>query len=268
MDNRWRYRVGSHSSILGRPPKFYDSKDLKASGCSFASVYAIRQEDAEAIETTAGTASSFKGIVWSRRLWIDFDTYEAADEAQAHLEEMKYDHVVYDTGGRGRHVGVLRTASPSHTLPAQDKQWVEESIKGADLSLYWHLHLIRLPGALHERTGKTKRLLRAHAGRALVLQPLRETVRSVRSEGGSEVEILSRTSVFSQWAVVSLLHGARGGDRHRHLVCLAKTLKEEAGVTFEEALWVAREVNRGFKEGPKSEEEVLRIVRWAYGLEG
>lgn len=261
------YRVGSPTNVLGRPPRFYGGREIANSGSQFASVYAVRKEDARAIQETAETAAGFRGIVWSRRLWIDFDNHEAADRAEEFLRRENYDHVVYDTGGgRGRHIGVLRAAQPSHTLPLQDKLWVQEHCPGADLGLYWHLHLIRLPGAIHERTGKRKSLLREHKGRELTLPKLRPDTDPARDDlSESSVASVARPSIFRCWEVTSNLAPASGGERHKQLVNLSMALCKDARVKFEEALWVCLEVNRGFDD-PKEESEVVRLVKWAYGL--
>jgi hypothetical protein len=262
------YRVGSYTNVLGRPPRFVRSAELLRVGARFASVYALRKEDAHAVEHTAGTAAGFRGTVWSRRLWIDFDTMEAAVRGEEVIKGMGLDYVVYDTGsGRGLHIGVLRAAAPSHTLPMQDKLWATANMPGCDLGLYWHLHLIRLPGALHERTGLPKRLLRRAEGQELTLPPYVPTEEVHVKEGSPQQTSTRQTSVFRIWEVMSLLTGESGTSRHKHLVQLAKALKEDGKVTIEEAMWVVWEVNRGFGD-PKPREEVVRIVKWAYGLEG
>lgn len=261
------YRVCSSTNVLGRPPRFVRSDHLANVGARFASVYAVRQEDARAIANAAGTAAGYRGVVWSRRLWVDFDNHEAADRAEEFLRKEGYDYVVYDTGGgRGRHIGILRAALPSHTLPIQDKLWATEYLPGCDLGLYWHLHLIRLPGALHERTGLPKRLLRRAEGRELTLPPYlpdeAEKATSHTAQQGT-----TRQSIFRIWEVASLLVGEPGESRHRQLVQLAKALRHDGKVSFEEACWVVVEVNMGFVD-PKPREEVIRIVKWAYELEG
>jgi hypothetical protein len=252
------YRIGSSDNILGRPPRFYSSTDLAGSGCRFASVYAVRKEDAEAIETTSGTAAGFKGIVWSQKLWVDFDTYEAASEAEKTLDKLGLGYVVYDTGGRGKHIGINRDTKPSHTLPGQDKAWVQANLVGADLSLYWHLHLIRLPGAVHEKTGGIKKLIKRKEGNSVQLgQPKENEAVSV-----SEVTTSpgARNSIFGTWSVMSNITPT--GHR-RQLVELAVALQRDVGVTTEEATWVLLEVNRGFNV-PRDVDEIERIVAWAY----
>jgi len=262
LHNVFNYRIGSLTSALGRPPVFYRSDLLQSKGCAFGSVYAVRREDAEAISLTAGTAAGFKGIVWSQRLWVDFDNTEGALQARKLLKEQGYDYVEYDTGGRGSHFGIRRDCNPSHILPLLDKHWVKENMPLADLSLYWHLHLIRLPGAVHERTGRTKTLVTRQPGQALILPNVLPDDEGVKQAAASEGK--RRESIFSCWQVVSLLTGAGiNGSRHRHLLDLVLALKNDCMVSMDESMWVVREVNRGFEE-PKAEEEVEKIVKWAY----
>lgn len=257
--NGFIYRVGSHTNIIGRPPILYHSRVLLREGCRFASLYAIREADAQAI-IEAGTVQGFKGIVWSQRLWVDFDNnQDASDRFRQWLKEQEYNHVVYNTGGRGVHIGVLRDTQPSHLLPLQDRQWVQEMAPGADLSLYWHLHLLRLPGARHENTGLDKRLVYSQEGKALLLPayspqdpPPKATPTYQERQG----------SIFTNWEVVEVLTQQPGSSKHHQLVRLSRRLRE-AGLGEEEALWVMMEVNRGFDE-PKESNEVERICQWAY----
>lgn len=257
-DNKFLYRLGSPTHTLGSPPSFYRSNTLVRNGCRYASVYAIREEDATSIKE-AGTAAGFKGIVWSQRLWIDFDSEEAGKEAQEILKREGVDHVSYTTGGRGCHIGILRDAAPSHLLPIQDKQWVREQFPKADLSLYWHLHLIRLPGTLHERTGQAKKLLYSYEGRHITLPPYKANEKHTTVVNATQGK---RTSLFTNGEVVMNLT-YESGSRHAHLVKLAGSIARHAGSTVTDALWVLMEVNSSFPE-PKPIEELERIVKWAY----
>jgi hypothetical protein len=259
--DKYIYRLGSHTNHIGSPPRFYKASNINNGLNKFASVYSITGEDAFHIQE-AQTAAGFRGTVWSRRLWIDIDTAEAATAAKAKVKELGYDHVVYDTGNRGCHIGIARDALPSHTLPQQDKAWVQANIVGADLSLYWHLHLIRLPGVLHEKTGKPKRLIYSQEGKILALQPWVQA--STNNMGGTSGQApsgtpLKRVSIFKTWEVMQ--HFVPTGHR-RQLVELAVAL-HRAQVTKEEALWVVRELNRAYTV-PKDENDLLRIVDWAY----
>lgn len=256
--NGFIYRIGSNTNHLGRPPSFYRSSELHDAGARFGSVYAVREEDATAI-TETGTAFGFKGIVWSQRLWVDCDTEESARATKSFLTKEGYDYVEYSTGNRGRHFGIMRPSSPSHLLPLCDKKWAKETLPGTDLSLYWHLHLIRLPGALHEATGRPKELLYRQDGKSLFL-PRYEP--EELDSGPAPSTGAARPGIFTSFEVLANLTGGGGSGRHQQLVHLAKDLAN-CKVTLDEIVWVLGEVNKGFDE-PKPHEEVARIARWAH----
>lgn len=264
--NVFNYRLVSYTNSLGKPPSFCHNSLVLNEKFNFASVYGIREEDARAIQDS-GTAAGFKGVVWSQRLWADFDSEEAGLRAQAYLKEEGYDHIVYTTGNRGCHLGIARDCRPSHTLPMQDKLWAKEHLPGCDLSLYWHLHLLRLPGTVHESTGLPKRVLYKHTGRVLTLPPYTPPENMPESSIAQSLDQSGKTTrrgcIFYIWAIASQLT-YNGGSRHDQLVRLAKALQSDGKVSEAECRWVVEEVNRGFYE-PKGPEELNSIVRWAYG---
>lgn len=259
----YSFRLGSRDHTLGRPPKFYANSELLSSGCTFASVYAVTDLDAKAI-TEAGSAANFRGTVWSAKLWVDCDTEEASKEVDNYLRKEGYAFTKYTTGNRGHHYGINRRASPSHLLPQQDKAFVKQHMPGADLGLYWALHLLRLPGVLHVKTGRPKTCIERVAGKSLVLPPFDVEEGSLQQVGGL-LTSTTRPSVFSFWQVLSNLTPDGGKGRHKQLIDLAIALKREAGASKEEAEWLVLEVNKGFDE-PKPESEALRAVEWAYGV--
>jgi len=259
MDN-YIYRLVSDTNHISKPPIFQPSYRIAYSTALFASVYAVTAETAGRI-TEAGTAAGFKGVVWSQRLWIDIDDNQRALEAQEWLKKEGYDHVVYTTGGRGCHIGVARSASPSHLLPQQDKLWVSTNLPGADLSLYWHLHLIRLPGTLHSSTGLPKRILYSQEGRSIDLPPFESTSPATNQINYKASE--ARQPFFKVWSVVQQLTPSEGQSRHKQLLQLSMALRNDAGASPEENMWMLQEVNRGF-DCPKFQQELDNIVRWVY----
>lgn len=260
-NSRYSYRIGSVSTNYGAGPVFYEmGKEGFPKGVRFGSLYAVTRDDAAAIQE-AKTPAHFRGTVWSRRLWLDLDSQEAAGAVRERLLAMKLDYVEYTTGNRGCHLGVLRDSIPSHLLPLQDKAWVKEHAPEADMSIYWALHLFRLPGAIHEKTGKPKRQTAHIPGGALVHAPFQP--QSAR-EAGTIPPIAPKTPIFGLWGVMSRLGPVEGGQRHKRLVELAVTLKNEGKLSPQETLWMLGQVNMGYGE-PKSFEELNSIVEWAYG---
>lgn len=254
--NDYKYNIYSPTLSYGSKPNFITNGDL-SSKAGFSSVYSVKQEDAKAIEE-AGTTAGFRGIVWSERLWIDVDSYEAADEVEAKLKEMELDYVAYDTGGRGAHFGILRPCSPSHVLPAQDKEWVKAHFEGkVDLGIYTHLHLFRLPGTVHASTGRTKELVTRQSGKGLIHGPWQPKHTNTYSR--IDPASLGSSSIFINFDIMAKTIPARVGDRHGNLVRIAYALRE-ANVPVEVARWWVYEVNKLFSE-PKEESQVEAALR-------
>jgi len=223
----------------------------------FSSLYQVTAETAKAIEQ-AGTVKGFKGIVWSKRLWIDFDDSDAARAADRRLKEMGYDYVCYSTGNRGLHYGILRPIQPSHLLPLMDKAWVKEHFPKADTSIYTHLHPFRIPGTVHEKTGRPKILLFECRGSALTLPPLKREEMQIVSPGFKQGK-----SVFDCFYVMANTVPVSPGQRHETMVKLLYALKNDAGVSMDIAMWWASEWNRMLSE-PKEDHEIEKAVRSIY----
>lgn len=235
-------------------------RDLRSFG--FSSLYAVTAEDAAAIES-AGTTAGFKGSVWNEKLWLDFDSYEAADAAERRLKEMGYAFSAYDSGGRGVHFGIVRDALPSHLLPAQDKAWVTKNFPDADASIYTHLHLFRVEGTRHETGGRVKRLVYEQRGEVLTLPPWKKEAgvygTSVNYDGSSG----GVASVFRCFRVMSNSVPTKVGERHPTYVKLVHALRDDAGASASFArAWVG-EVNK-MAEEPYSDEHLDKLVRDLY----
>lgn len=253
--NRYCYSLFCPDKHYGMEPNFLHTDKLPTEG--FASLYNVTEETAQALHE-AGTTKGFKGIVWAERLWIDIDSYPAAEQAEATLRAMELDFIAFDSGGKGAHFGVMRTNAPSHLLPAMDKAWVREHLPQADLSVYTHLHPFRLPGTMHEKTGRPKELVVQVSGQSLRLPPYKEPNRRLSLSSAS----LSN-SVFDCFMVMANSVPASVGTRHEQLVKLVYALKDDAKLPIETALWWALEVNKRFSE-PKSYEEIEKIVLSLY----
>lgn len=264
-----------HCFHIYSPGLYYSAEPVFHSGIAldsktgFASLYAVSGQDREAIEQ-AGTTKGFAGVVWGQRLWLDVDSYEAADKVETKLKEMKYDYVAYDTGGRGAHFGILRNSAPSHLLPAQDRAWAKKHFESeADTSIYTHLHLFRLPGTIHASTGKPKVLVTRQSGESLIYAKLDNIIPSSSGNLGTLSTLQSDSnsrSVFDNFDIMAQTGPARNGNRHPTLVRLAYSLKG-ASVPVDKSFWWLCEANKMFPE-PKDEKEIEKIVRDVYGSEG
>lgn len=257
---RYCYNLYSAGKYYNSVPNFMDGNYIFGKQVGFASLYQVTGQTANAL-IQEGTTRFFKGVVWSERLWLDFDSYEAAERAETKLKEMGYDFVGYDSGGRGAHFGVFRNTFPSHLLPHKDREWVRKHFQEADTSIYTHLHLFRLEGTVHERTGRRKELVCEYRGSALSLPPFKEEVLSVSKTSGTQGQ---RSSIFDCFRVMANTVPCHNGERHSNLIRLLYALKESTKVAPNEAYFWVSEWNKMCEE-PKSEEEIDKAFRSIYG---
>ena len=251
----YTFSLYSATADYGAVPNFLvlGESDLKG----FSSLYQVTAETAAAIEQ-AGTVKGFKGVVWSKRLWMDFDNPDAARRADGKLKEMGYDYISYSTGNRGMHFGILRSNPPSHLLPLLDKTWVKTHFPEADLSIYTHLHPFRIPGTVHEKTGRPKVLIAEHRGSILTLPPLKREEMQIVSTGQREGK-----SVFDCFYVMANTVPVSNGQRHQIMIRLLNALKNDAGVPMDIAMWWTNEWNKMLSE-PKEDHEIEKAVRSIY----
>lgn len=260
MDYLYQYGLYSSSATYGYTPVFVHRDSLDGNGYKgFSSLYLVTQEAAEAV-VKAGTTQGFKGVVWSERLWLDFDSYEAAEQAELKLITEGVDYVGYDTGGRGAHFGILRNTAPSHLLPLQDRKWAEEHFPEADKSIYTHLHPFRIPGTTHDKTGGVKRLVCEQRGSAIVLPQFKKEQLHISTPSSSEGR---RKSIFNCYRVMREMTPSTNGERHYSLVRLIYALKDDAKVSKEEALYWCNEWNKILLE-PKSDAELEKAIQSIY----
>lgn len=258
MESKYCYNLYSSNATYGSSPYFCRNDSFPGTG--YSSVYAVTEDAAKAL-VAEGTTAGFKGIVWSERLWMDFDSYEAAEQAESKLKEMGYDYIGYDTGGRGGHFGILRTALPSHLLPQRDKQWATDNFPKCDKSIYTHLHPFRLSGTVHEKTGNRKRVVCEQRGVSLVLPPFkRETLRIDTTPGSQR----RSKSIFNCYRVMREIRPIGTGGRHQSLVKLIYALRDDAKATSQETLYWCNQWNLLLEE-PKTNEEIEKAVQSIYG---
>lgn len=252
------FSIASATTNFGPVPNFVHVSKLPEQG--FGSLYLVTKETAQAI-VAAGTTARYQGVVWSGRLWLDVDSFEAADAVEARLNKMGLGYVAYFSGNRGAHFGILRSSPPSHLLPLQDREWVRAHFPEADDSIYTHLHLFRLPGTPHIKTGQPKVLVAKKAGKAIEHKPWSAASSQVIKAPSPNYAV---GSVFESIRVMGNSIPTTNGNRHPTLVKLAYALHDK-GVDPSIAVWWLGEVNK-MAEEPKEDWEVEKIVKSIYGV--
>jgi hypothetical protein len=255
--NKHEFYLYSPRADYGTTPRFIHWDLLPNTG--YASLYGVTEEVAVAIEA-AGSTKGFKGVVWSPVIQMDFDSYEAAAEADRRLIKMGVEYKGWDTGGRGAHFAITRDNVPSHLLPSQDRAWVDKHFPSADSSIYTHLHPFRLEGTIHEKTGRKKELGTHQSGSSVAIPKIErcasETI-PIYSEGQAG-------SIFDCFRVMANTIPVENGQRHETLIRLLYALKDQAKVNIDVARWWIIEWNKMLLE-PKSEEDLEKALRSIYG---
>lgn len=257
-----------YSCVLYSTGKWYPKEpfykfigDLPLDMGGFTSLYQFTRETGECLRIT-GTTKGFKGVVWNDRLWLDFDTQEAGKNALLKVKEMEFDYVCYTSGGRGLHVGILRDSAPSHLLPLFDKKWAEKTFEGHDPSIYTHLHLFRLPGTIHEKTGLKKDFLERGGNRSIIADF--SILENERSYGSLESPVYgTNMSIFDSKSVMYNSTPQENGQRHEHLIRCIYALKS-CSVTASHARWWVGEVNKTYSDR-KPEDQLDQLVKSIYG---
>lgn len=256
--NDYAFSIYSPSPNYGVSPNFVHVSALDGTG--FGSLYLVTKETARAI-TQTGTTQKFAGCVWSGRLWVDVDSYEKAKEVELRLKEMELNFVMFDSGGKGMHFGVLRQTQPSHLLPLLDKSWVKAHIPEADCSIYTHLHLFRLPGTLHQVTGRPKELVASFQGKSIDVESWKRRVRE-SDEVQRTFTPTAGKSVFESLRIMANTVPTTMGERHYTMLKAAYGLRD-VGVDSYVTRWWVGEINK-MCEAPKEEWELNKLVDSVY----
>jgi uncharacterized protein YdhG (YjbR/CyaY superfamily) len=221
----------------------------------FSSLYAITKADAEAL-ISASTSVQFKGSVWSPHLVLDIDSEEIAVEVESKLKILGLAYDKYFTGNRGAHFYITRPHAPSHILPQLDKEWVKENFPEADTSIYSNLHLFRLKGAIHAKTGKRKVLVYKQSGNDLILANVLKVTQSDYISHKSSIHVTQ--SIFLDRHIMGLTVPWTNGKRHEALLNLGIMLRKRGEPLEFIERWLQNS-NLLFIE-PKSESEIERIM--------
>lgn len=235
---------------------FFEPQDLPNLG--FQSVYAIPDEEADRL-VEAGSYADYKGPVYSGdALYLDCDDEFSLNRALKVLKDkgLYFEH--WDTGNRGGHIKIHRfiTAGALSTeVPATDRSWVAENTPWVDMKLYTKLHLLRRPGALHEKTLKPKVIKSINSGNALNL--------SLKAETAPKPFAGGMVSVFEGNDIMNLsVPYFEGEARRQRLGRLAIEIFKR-GQSFEFThQWL---VNVNLLGAPIEEEDLFRLVQWAMG---
>lgn len=226
----------------------------------FRSVYAFSEADALAIRNTGSSAGFSFFTPWSDTLTIDLDDGDKTlPIVLQRVLSLGLRCEVWSSGGKGYHLVLFHALIGDKRLPYSQLKFVASLMAGLkfDDTIYRASSLISLPGRLHVKTGRKKRLLEIWEGEVMNLD-LFDKPEPTGMVGDDLTMFQEAVSHLQDLSV----RQPREGQRHNRLWLCAKCFAE-AGIergTVEELLLA---VNSQW-ENPKDEAEVIEAVRQAY----
>ena len=227
----------------------------------FRTVYGFSETDAALIRATNSSAGLAYYTPCSDNLIIDLDD---GDKTLPILLDRILSRglrcEVWSSGGKGYHLVLLHALICDKRLPYSHARYVEALATGLkfDDTLYRPSSLISLPGRLHNKTRRKKRLNEVWEGETNMQELFEKPEKSAQL--GDDMTML--TEAISHLQDLSVRQ-PREGQRHNRLWLCAKCFSE-AGVSKETAEELLIGVNAQW-ENPKAETEVVEAVRQAYG---
>lgn len=252
MSDQFWLEVRAWKARRGLPFFVRLGEEARCSG--FRSVYAYSQDLKDEILARGTTAEMGLVPVYSDVLLLDFDSGDTGDFGEWLIDEgVAFES--YISGGRSIHLHVHIVPMFGERVPYSQKGWVIAHAPLADVSFYHAAGQYRLPGTVHEKTGKRKQLTLTHPGRRLEI-PTLELPRLMASGVGGQRET---SGAF----LPGLMRRKGPGERTVYTWHLAKVARRE-GVEFDVACTQILWWNRTYSSPPQPEDHVLAKIKEVY----
>lgn len=225
----------------------------------FCSVFSFGDLDSLEIINNKSSRGFKNYRVSARNLVIDLDDgEESIHELLKLLRELDYSYTAYVSGGKGYHIFIKCEESYRIDLPALHQVMAVNLAPTCDRSLYRHSSLIRLPGTVHEKTGKIKEVIERHLGSNLLMLP------ELAIAPPREIVKSSRTAVYMYYQTLAdaVQYSIATGGRHNKLWQIAKD-GFEAGIPYNQVL-SDMQVANAFFSPPKELYEVEHVLETTY----
>jgi hypothetical protein len=253
-------QVELRSTVVRSGPPILIPYNDKYNHTGFTSMYGYTDAAVDWIKTTKSTRELSKFQVYSDVLYVDFDNNEkAAKEFAVYLKLKNYTNEIYDSGGRSIHFHIPITPMFGYTVPQSQKMWMQEHAPEADMSIYKHTGLYRLPGTYHNKNAGNKKIWIDGIGGQILTIENRPTVQIPRDVSGDTPEEANRI-------LGRLLHmKISEGGRHPHAYNIVRACKG-SGRDKEYARKLLNMWNDDNCYPPKAEHELEKLLRWEYGV--
>jgi hypothetical protein len=256
--------IRSTVTRTGRP-KLVPYKD-KYNYTGFTSVYGYTEEAVTHIRETRSTRGLSRFPVYSDVLYVDFDDNDAAAEKfeDEHLLG-KYKYERYHSGGRSIHFHIPIEPMYGVNVPYSQKLWMEQHAPEADMSIYRHSGLYRLPETYHTKyPGKKKELTAVGVAGDNILR-IENRPRTAVPTINDEIE--EKGKEYFHMILGKLLNTRIDeGGRHPHAYKIAMAGRT-SGKTRDYTRRLLGMWNNDNCYPSKQEWELDKLVNWVYGGE-
>ena len=184
-------------------------------GSCFRSVYGYPKETEELI-ARQGSVGGLKGHpVQSSFLFVDVDEEENVKEVESVIAGLGVGYSKWTTGNRGAHFHIDMASVTDSRLPFSQAEFIRGCGLGdlVDMSIYRHHSIFRVPGAIHQTTGKVKECLYHVDGPVLSIDLVTEPEPEYENHNEGDLESIRQ---FKK----NLLAKRGVGKRHPHLFIL------------------------------------------------
>ncbi len=223
----------------------------------FTSVYAFPAATAAKIREQRSTKGLAQCSVYSDCLFTDYDNEEgAAEEFGALLRDQGVGFTKWHSGGRSIHYHVGLKPMLGVGVPYSQRQWMAKHAPKADLAIYTHAGLYRLPGTYHFKyPGQRKKLLENNAGNDLEI-PLQPQISVTVDPGEGEEGYYRFLGKLLEFRVRS--------NRHIHAYKICKAALS-AGVEADRTRHLLFQWNQTNCHPPKDEWKLTKLLENVYG---
>ncbi len=261
LQSKMQIEIRTTVQRFGRP-KLVGYND-RYSHTGFTSVYGFPPEAVARINSSGTLRNLSDFPVFSDVLYVDFDNNEeAAERFRLTALEGKCGYEMYHSGGRSIHFHIPLEPMYGRGVPGSQRVWMEEKAPEADMSIYRHTGLYRLPGTRHDKNpGKSKKILLQKDGPLLRIENRPHVRSNLLTEDGSGVE-------FHYRVLGRLLHmRVAEGGRHTHLFKIGMNCLH-SGQPEAEARNLLNMWNNSNCHPPKQDWELERIINYVYNQGG
>lgn len=219
----------------------------------YASVYSFSKSDADQIKEAGHSQGFNKYTPGADCLSIDLD-----DKGQSldHVLEKfsEYEYEVWFSGCKGHHVIIKHDFIESEDLPYSHLNVVRSFNIKVDECIYQPGRILRLPNAIHEKTGKKKVLIGTNKGKLLEIPLIKKPPVTFSFKGEEEGDY--KTALAKLWSLS--VEGLQEGERNKKIWQISSELLR-AGFNIDAVFHFILHINNKQIE-PLDEAEVRAAV--------